>query len=220
MSYRIGVLVSGRGSNLQAILDAVAGGELPVEVALVISNRPQAYALQRAASRGVPVVVLARRQFASRREQQMAMVAALQEAGVDLVVLAGFDQILHPNFVRAFSQRIINIHPSLLPAFGGGLHAQADALAYGVKVSGCTVHLVTDEVDGGPIILQAAVPVLDDDSPETLAARILVQEHRLLPRAIGLFARGRLRSEGRRVLGSAPDPIGEPGDSSRLHSRR
>jgi len=198
--FRLGVLVSGRGTNLQAILDAIQRGELNAEVALVVSNRPEAYALRRAAQRGVPTVVVERRAYPSRREQHMAIAEALRQAGVDLVVLAGFDQVLHPDFVKAFPMRIINIHPSLLPAFGGGLHAQADAWAYGVKVSGCTVHFVTEEVDAGPIILQAAVPVLDDDTPETLAARILEQEHRILPQAIALIAQGALRIEGRRVL--------------------
>ncbi len=203
MSFRIGVLVSGRGTNLQAILDAIQRGDLAAEVALVVSNRPEAYALQRAARHGVPTAVIERKAFGSRREHQLAIAEALRQEGVSLVVLAGFDQVLHPDFVAAFPLRIINIHPSLLPAFGGGLHAQADAWAHGVKISGCTVHFVTEEVDAGPIILQAAVPVLDDDTPETLAARILEQEHRLLPQAIDLIARDALKVEGRRVLRAA-----------------
>lgn len=196
---RIGVLVSGRGSNLQALLEAVERGEIPGEVVVVISNHAGAYALERAKAFGVLTAVFERRDFASREQQQLAMAAELQRRNVDLVVLAGFDRVIEPAFLSLFPQRVINIHPSLLPAFGGGLHAQADALAYGVKISGCTVHFVSEEVDAGPIILQAAVPVLEDDTEETLAARILEQEHKLLPRAVALIAQGRVRVEGRRV---------------------
>lgn len=198
-ALRVGVLVSGRGSNLQALMDAIARGETHAEIALVVSNHADAYALRRAEARGIPRLVIERRDFPSRRAQQLAIAAALQRHGAELVVLAGFDRVITADFLAAFPGRVINIHPSLLPSFGGGLHAQAEALAYGVKVSGCTVHFVTNDVDGGPIILQAAVPVMEDDSVDSLAARILEQEHAILPRAVDLFARGRLVVEGRRV---------------------
>lgn len=202
---RLGVLVSGRGTNLQAIIDAVQDRRLPVEIAVVVSNHAGVLALSRAEAAGIPTVVLERRSFASRDEQQQAIRDALLARRVDLVVLAGFDRVVGPDLLAAFPHRIINIHPSLLPAFGGGLHAQADALAYGAKVSGCTVHFVTNQVDGGPIIVQRAVPVLDDDTVESLSARILEQEHEALIEAIGLFADGRLRIEGRRVF-TTPSP--------------
>ncbi|GIW06489.1 MAG: phosphoribosylglycinamide formyltransferase [Dehalococcoidia bacterium] len=203
---RIGVLVSGRGSNLQALLDAQAAGTLGGEVVVVISNHAGVPALERAAKAGVPTVVLERDAFESRKAQHLAICEALVSHNVDIVVLAGFDRILHPEVVRRFQQRILNVHPSLLPAFAGGLHAQADALDYGVKVAGCTVHFVTEEVDAGPIVLQAPVPVLDDDTVESLSARILEEEHRILPEAVRLLAEGRLRIEGRRVR-VLPDPL-------------
>lgn len=196
---RIGVLVSGRGSNLQALLDAQAAGRLGGEVVVVISNHAGAPALDRAAAVGVPTVVLERDAFPTRKAQHLAIAETLAAHGVDLVVLAGFDRIVHPEVVRRYEGRILNVHPSLLPAFAGGLHAQAEALAYGVKIAGCTVHFVTDDVDAGPIVLQAAVPVLDDDTVESLSARILAEEHRILPEAVRLFSEGRLRIEGRRV---------------------
>lgn len=196
---RIGVLVSGRGSNLQALLDAQAAGRLGGEVVVVISNHAGVPALERAAAVGVPTVVLERDAFPTRKAQHLAIAETLAAHGVDLVVLAGFDRIVHPEVVRRYEGRILNVHPSLLPAFAGGLHAQADALAYGVKIAGCTVHFVTDDVDAGPIVLQAAVPVLDDDTVESLSARILAEEHRILPEAVRLFSEGRLRIEGRRV---------------------
>jgi phosphoribosylglycinamide formyltransferase-1 len=196
---RIGVLVSGRGSNLQALIDAQAAGQLGGRIVVVISNHAGVLALERAAQAGIPTVVLERQAFASRQAQHLAIAETLSAYGVDLVVLAGFDRILHPEVVRRFQHRILNIHPSLLPAFAGSLHAQADALAYGVKITGCTVHLVTEEVDAGPIVLQAAVPVFDDDTVERLSERILAEEHRILPEAVRLLAEGRLRLEGRRV---------------------
>ncbi len=199
---RLGVLASSRGSNLQAIMDAVDSGALHAGISIVISNRPEAKALDRATSHAIPARLIQEEDFSSRREHDLRMAELLQEFGVDLVVLAGYDRILHPEFLQAFPLRVINIHPSLLPAFGGGLDAQEDALRYGVKVTGCTVHFVTDEVDGGPIILQQAVPVLDDDTVYDLSSRILDEEHRILPRAIELFAQGRLRLDGRRVLGT------------------
>ncbi|MDO8689476.1 MAG: phosphoribosylglycinamide formyltransferase [Dehalococcoidia bacterium] len=199
---RLGVLASSRGSNLQAIIDAIDNGTVHAGISIVLCNRPEAKALDRASSHGIPARLIQEEDFSSRREHDLRMAELLQEFGVDLVVLAGYDRIVHPEFVQAFPMRIINVHPSLLPAFGGGLDAQEDALRYGVKVTGCTVHFVTEEVDGGPIILQQAVPVLDDDTVNDLSWRILEEEHRILPRAIELFAQGRLRLDGRRVLGT------------------
>lgn len=197
----LGVLVSGRGSNLEAIFDAIEHGELRARVGIVISSREDAPALEKAAARGVPTRVIAPKAYGSRAEEGAAIVTTLREAGVDLVVLAGYARIFDPGVVRAYPSRILNIHPSLLPAFAGGMapRPQRDALEAGVKVSGCTVHFVTEDVDAGPIIAQAAVPVLDDDTVEALSARILEQEHRLLPKAIALVLSGRARIEGRRV---------------------
>ncbi|HLI28120.1 MAG TPA: phosphoribosylglycinamide formyltransferase [Chloroflexota bacterium] len=195
----LGVLVSGRGTNLMAIHAAIARGELAARVVLVASNRPEAPAIAWARAQGLPVALFPRRDYASRAAAQAALARALQAAGAELVVLAGWDQVLTPEFVATFTGRLMNIHPSLLPAFAGTMHAVEEALAWGVKVSGCTVHYVTAEVDAGPIILQAAVPVYDDDTPATLLARIHEQEHHLLPQAIALHAAGRLRVEGRRV---------------------
>ena len=198
---RIAVLVSGRGSNLQALIDAIERGELRAQIALVICNHAGAPALERTASRGIPTRLIVRRDYPSREAQQAAMLAALQEARVALVVLAGFDRILDASIVRAFPYRIVNIHPSLLPAFAGGMapRPQSDALAAGVKLSGCTAHLVTEEIDAGPIIAQMAVPVLEDDTVDTLSDRILEQEHRLLPRAVGLLLAGKVQVEDRRA---------------------
>jgi phosphoribosylglycinamide formyltransferase-1 len=194
----IGVLVSGRGSNLQAILEAIARGELQAQVGLVISSRATAPALAIAADHGIPARTLRLRDFANRAELGAAIVATLRDAGVELIVLAGYNLIFDPCVVRAFPNRILNIHPSLLPAFAGGMapKPQAEALAAGVKISGCTVHYVTDDVDAGPILAQAAVPVLDDDTVETLSARILAEEHRLLPLAIALALSGRVHIAG------------------------
>ncbi len=197
----IGVLVSGRGSNLQAILHAIESGELDARVALVISSRADAPALQIAAAHGVATRVIVPKEYPSRAEAGAAIVAALREADVRIVALAGYKPILDASVVQAFPNAILNVHPSLLPAFAGGMapRPQADALAAGVKVTGCTVHFVTEEVDAGPIIAQAAVPVLDDDTVESLSARILTEEHRLLPLALGLALSGRLHIEGKRV---------------------
>jgi phosphoribosylglycinamide formyltransferase-1 len=195
----LGVLVSGRGTNLQAILDAIACGQLHAQVALVVCNHPGAPAIARAEEAGVPVEVYESKDYPSRLAGQMAIADRLVQAGVDLVVCAGWDRVLCPQFVRQFEGRIINVHPSLLPAFGGGLHAVRQALEYGVKVTGCTVHFVTEEVDAGPIISQAAVPVLPCDTEHTLAERIHAQEHRLLVEAIRLLAEGRLETKGRIV---------------------
>ncbi|HKT37032.1 MAG TPA: phosphoribosylglycinamide formyltransferase [Ktedonobacterales bacterium] len=199
---RIGVLVSGRGSNLQAILRAIESGELAARVALVISSRADAPALEIAAAHGVSTRVIMPKDYPSRAEAGSEIIAALRAAGVRLVALAGYKPILDASVTRAFPNAILNVHPSLLPAFAGGMapRPQTEALAAGVKVSGCTVHFVTEQVDAGPIIAQAAVPVLDNDTVESLSARILAEEHRLLPRTIGLALSGRLSVEGQRVV--------------------
>ena len=196
---RIAVLASGGGTNLQALIDAATDGTLGAEIALVLSNNPEAGALERAQRAGIPTCCIDHRGFASREAFDTAVVAALKEGGVELVALAGFMRILSPVFIDAFPGRIMNIHPALLPAFPG-LHVQRKAIEYGAKFAGCTVHFVDGGVDTGPIIIQAVVPVHDDDTEESLAARILVQEHRIYPEAVHLFAAGRLRLEGRRVL--------------------
>ena len=184
---RLGVLASGSGSNLKAILDACASGSFPARVAVVIANVPTARALSRAREAGVPAVLLPHAGASSREGYDGQLVKVLHEHEVELVCLAGFMRLITPVLLRAFENKILNIHPSLLPAFPG-LHAARQALAAGARVSGCTVHLVDAGTDTGPILLQAAVPVLDDDDEETLAARILVQEHRAYPRAIALWA--------------------------------
>lgn len=195
---QLGILASGSGSNLQAMIDRCNDGSLQADISLVISNNPDAFALQRAAQAGIPHYCIDHRQFEQRDDFERAVVDKLRESKVELVVLAGFMRIIGNTFLQAFPQRIINIHPALLPAFPG-LHVQQKALDYGAKFSGCTVHLVDGGVDTGPIIMQAVVPVYDDDSADDLAARILVEEHKIYPRAIQLFAEGRLKIEGRRV---------------------
>ena len=200
-----GVLISGSGTNLQAILDRVAAGTLDCRVGLVVSNRPDAAGLARARAAGVPTRVIPHRDFASREAFDAALVAALTEAGVELVVLAGFDRLITRTLLAAFPQRIMNIHPALLPSFKG-LHAQRQALEYGVRIAGATVHFVDEATDHGPIILQAAVPVAPDDTAETLGARILSVEHVIYPQAIQLFAEGRLVVEGRHVHIRGPRP--------------
>ena len=199
MSLPIGVLVSGRGSNLQAILDACARPGYPAHVAVVISDRERALALERARTAGVEALWINPKDFADRESFDAELVRELTARGVGLMCHAGFMRILSPVYVRAFAGRALNIHPSLLPAFPG-LHAQRQALDHGAKVAGATVHFVDEGMDSGPIVLQAAVPVEPNDTEETLSARILVQEHRLYPEAIRLFAEGRLRIEGRRVI--------------------
>lgn len=195
----LGVLVSGRGSNLQAILDAIYADRLPLaKVAVVISDNPEAKALQRVAGMGIPTVVIERKNFADRAAFETALADELARHQVDLVVLAGFMRILSACFIHRFPGAIVNIHPSLLPAFPG-LDAQGQALRYGVKVAGCTVHFVDEGMDSGPIIMQEAVPVEPQDTEHTLADRILHVEHRLYPRAIALFCEGRLQVDGRQV---------------------
>ena len=195
----IGVLISGGGTNLQSIIDAVEAKKLDAKIELVLSNKPDAYGLVRARNHGLPVEVLEHRDFASREAYDQAVVDRLRARAVELVVLAGFMRLLSPVFVKAYSNRIMNIHPALLPAFPG-LHVQKKAVEHGVRFSGCTVHFVNEECDEGPIIIQAVVPVYPDDTAETLAARILTHEHRIYPRAIQLYAEGRLHIVGRKVL--------------------
>jgi len=195
----IGVFVSGSGTNLQAIIDAIEAKRLDAKIEVVLSNRANAYGLVRAKKHGITTEVLDHKQFPSREAYDQAVVDILRARGVELVVLAGFMRLLSPVFVKAYSNRIMNIHPALLPSFPG-LHVQKKAVDHGVRFSGCTVHFVNEECDEGPIIIQAVVPVFPDDSEESLAARILNQEHRIYPRAIQLYAEGRLRVEGRRVL--------------------
>lgn len=196
---KIGVLISGRGSNLQALIDAAAAPDWPAEIALVLSNKADAAGLARAEAAGIPTCVIDHRAHAGREAFDAAMTVALEEAGVDLVCLAGFMRLLSPGFVQTWHDRLINIHPSLLPSFRG-LHAHEQALAAGVRFTGCTVHFVRAEMDDGPIIVQAAVPVHQDDTAETLAARVLVAEHRCYPQAVRWIAEGRVRVEGQRAL--------------------
>ena len=195
---KIGVLVSGRGSNLQAIMDHIADGYLPLEIAVVISDKSDAFALERAHKAGIKTVAVERKACASKDDFEAKITAALEEAGCELVVLAGFMRILSGSFVNKWHHKIINIHPALLPSFPG-LHGQGQAVAYGVKFSGCTVHFVDEGTDSGPIILQKVVPVLDDDTEDTLADRILVQEHIAMPEALKLWAENKLEINGRKV---------------------
>ena len=199
MGRRLGVLISGRGSNLQAIIDAVADGRLDASIAVVVSNKPNAGGLERASAAGIETAVLEHTAYDSREAYDVTLVETLGRHQVDLVCLAGFMRLLSPVLIDAFPNRILNVHPSLLPAFPG-MHGQTQALEHGTKVAGATVHIVTPELDAGPIVLQATVAVEDDDTPESLAARILEQEHRIYPEAIGLVLAGGWRIEGRRFL--------------------
>jgi phosphoribosylglycinamide formyltransferase-1 len=196
---RLGILLSGRGTNFEAIADSIAAGRIPnATIAIVISNREAAPGLEKARARGLPTRVIPSKGM-EREAYDRLVVAALEEARVDLVCLAGFIRLLSPYFVDRFRWRILNIHPALLPAFPG-LEAQKQALDWGVKVSGCTVHFVDENLDAGPILVQACVAVRDDDTEETLAARILAEEHRIYTEAINLVLSGKFRIEGRRVL--------------------
>lgn len=195
---RIAVLVSGSGSNLQAIIDATESGTLPVEIACVVSNVPDAFALTRARHHGITSFVHDSRQFSSRREYDGALADLLKGCNTGLVVLAGYMKLLSDVMISAFPDSIINLHPALLPSFPG-LHAQQQALDYGVRYSGCTVHFVDCGTDTGPIIMQAVVPVLQEDTEASLSARIQAEEHRILPAVIRLFSEGRISVEGRKV---------------------
>ena len=195
---KLGILLSGRGSNFEAIADSIKAGSLQAEIAIVISNRADALGLESAKRRGLNTVLIPSKGRV-REEHDAEVIAALQEAQVDLICLAGYMRLLSPDFIRAFSNRIINIHPSLLPAFPG-MDAQKQALEYGVKVTGCTVHFVDEHLDHGPIILQKIVPVLDGDDVHTLSARILEQEHAAYSEAIGLLLSGEVEMQGRVVV--------------------
>jgi phosphoribosylglycinamide formyltransferase-1 len=194
----LGVLVSGSGSNLQSLIDHIDRGSLDAEIKIVVSNNAHAFALERCRKHGIPAAVVDHHEFASRGLFDGRMIEILNAAGVELVVMAGFMRILSREFFRAFPLRIMNIHPALLPAFPG-THVQQKALDHGVKFSGCTVHFADEGVDSGPIIIQAVVPVYDQDDADSLAARILEQEHRIYPQAIQYYAEGRIEFEGRKV---------------------
>lgn len=195
----VGVIASGRGSNLQAIIDASEKGEIDAVVAVVISDKPDAYALVRAQKHGIPSLHINPKDFRNKEEYELALAVKLTEFDVKLVLLAGYMRVVTKVLINAFNGDILNIHPALLPSFIG-LHAQRQAIEYGVRFSGCTVHFVTEDVDGGPIINQAVVPVSADDTEDTLSARILEKEHIIYPEAVQLFAEGRLKREGRRIV--------------------
>jgi phosphoribosylglycinamide formyltransferase-1 len=202
MKRRIGVLLSGRGSNFEALADSVSGGRIPnAEIAIVVSNKPDALGLERAKTRGIPSRLIPSRGL-EREAYDRQVVAVLQEHKVELVCLAGYMRLLSPYFVSAFPQRILNIHPSLLPSFPG-LESQRNALEHGVKFAGCTVHFVDENLDAGPIILQAVVPVQDTDDEHALSARILKEEHRIYSEAVKIVLEGNYHIEGRRVLHGA-----------------
>ncbi len=209
---RVAVLASGRGSNLQAIIDAIDMGQLRAQIVAVISNRKDAMALERARKHGLTDIFVDPKPFAGRPDSREAydrsLLETLQQHEIELVLLAGYMKIVTAVLVNTYANRMMNIHPSLLPSFPG-LDVQKKAIDWGCKLAGCTVHFVTEGVDEGPIIIQAAVPILDDDTAETLAARILVQEHKIYPRAVQLFAEGRLRVDGRRVFIDDAKPDGE-----------
>lgn len=209
---RVAVMASGRGSNLQSVIDAIGRGQVRAQIVAVISNKKDAVALERARKHGLKDLFVDPKPFAGRPDSREAydrlLLDILQQHDVELVLLAGYMKIVTAVLVNAYTNRMMNIHPSLLPSFPG-LDVQKKAIDWGCKLAGCTVHFVTEGVDEGPIIIQAAVPVLDDDTPESLAARILVQEHKIYPRAVQLFAEGRLRVDGRRVFIDTAKPDGE-----------
>ncbi|MBI3752732.1 MAG: phosphoribosylglycinamide formyltransferase [Deltaproteobacteria bacterium] len=195
----LAVLVSGSGTNLQAIIDSIESGKLNARIKIVISNNSDAYAIERAKKHHIPVFIIQDNRFPVREDCDKHLVEILKSHAVDLVILAGFMRLLSRAFIRAFPMKIMNIHPALLPAFPG-LRAQKKAVEYGVKFSGCTVHFVDEGVDTGPVIIQAVAPVYDDDTEETLAQRILKEEHRIYPQAIQFFAQGRIEIRGRKVI--------------------
>ena len=194
----IGVLVSGSGSNLQSIIDRIEEGRLAAEIKVVISNNPEAYALERCRKHHIPATVIRHQEFGKREDFDRQMIKVLESHQVELVVMAGFMRVLTPLFLDTFSMKIMNIHPALLPAFPG-THVQQKAIDYGVKFSGCTVHFADEGVDTGPVIIQAVVPVLAEDTADTLAARILKEEHRIYPQAIQFYAEGKIQVSGRKV---------------------
>ena len=196
---KVGILISGRGSNMAALIDASGAADFPADVVQVIANNPDAAGLSHASAAGIETRVIDHREFADRAGFEDAIDAALRQAGVELVCLAGFMRLLGAEFLRRWHDRVLNIHPSLLPAFRG-LHAHEQAIASGVRISGCTVHIVRPEMDAGPIVVQAAVPVAADDTADTLAARVLTAEHRIYPQALRLMAEGRIRIQYDHVL--------------------
>lgn len=198
-NIRLGVLVSGRGSNLQAIIDAINQGKINASIEIVISDREDAYALKRAEENHIKNIFVNPKEYESKQEFEREVIRLLKENNVELICLAGFMRVLSPDIVRAFKDRIINIHPSLLPSFPG-LHVQKKALEHGVKFSGCTVHFVDEGVDTGPIIIQAVVPIFDNDTEDSLSERILKQEHKIYPQAVQLIAEQRITKKGRRVF--------------------
>ena len=211
-ALRVAVLASGRGSNLQAVIDAIETGTVQAKIVAVISNKKDASALERAVRHGISALFVDPQPYAGRPDSREAydreLLDVLKQHDVELILLAGYMKIVTKVLVEAFMNRMMNIHPSLLPSFPG-LDVQRKAIDWGCKLAGCTVHFVTEGVDEGPIILQAAVPILDDDTPDTLATRILEQEHKIYPRAVQLFAEGRLRVKGRRVFIENGKPKGE-----------
>ena len=207
MKKRVGILISGRGSNMAAIIAAAQSAEYPAEIACVISNRPDAKGLETAASHGIPAVAIDHKLYPSREAFEDELQQVLSAHGVELVALAGFMRILTPHFIRHWEGRLLNIHPSLLPSYRG-LHTHERAIEDGVKLHGCTVHFVVPELDAGPIIAQAAVPVRSDDTPDSLAARVLVVENTLYPRAVAEIASGRIRLEADRVVHEGPHAEG------------
>lgn len=198
MMKKIAVLISGGGSNLQSIIDSVESGYIKIKISVVVSNKEEAYGLTRARNHGIPAEIIRHGDYQSREEFETRLIEILDGYGVDLVVLAGFMRVLTPFFVNHYHHRIINIHPALLPSFPG-THGQKQALDYGVRFSGCTTHFVDEGTDTGPIIIQAVVPVLSEDTEESLGSRILKEEHRIFPESIKLWSEGRLQIEGRRV---------------------
>lgn len=197
---RIAVLASGGGTNFQSLIDNVESGYIPGKIVLLLVNKKDAGAVARAKKHKIPYKFVDLEEYETREAYDQKLVDLLQEAKVDLICLAGWMRILSPQFVDAFPERIMNVHPALLPAFAGGTHAQAEAIGHGVKISGCTVHFVTNDIDAGPIITQAAVPVKEDDDVEKLQKRILKQEHKIYPKAVKLFCEGKLSIEGRKVI--------------------
>jgi phosphoribosylglycinamide formyltransferase-1 len=204
----LGILASGSGTNLQAIIDAIDDGRVPAEIRVVVCNRANAKALQRAERHQISTELVDHKTFPSREAFDQHVVGILRDKGVELVCLAGFDRLLSPAFIRAFPERILNVHPALLPSFPG-LQAQRQALDYGVRIAGCTVHIVDEKTDHGPIIIQAAVPVYSDDTVESVTERILAEEHRIYPEAVCLFAEGRIRIEGRRARIADEEPLAD-----------
>ncbi|MDL2209825.1 phosphoribosylglycinamide formyltransferase [Desulfovibrio sp. OttesenSCG-928-O18] len=213
---KLAVLASGRGTNLQAILDHIRAGRIDAEIALVLSNNPAAPALRIAEEAGIPIWAEAHASYPSRAAFDSAMLAAMREAGIEAVILAGYMRLLSPEFIRAYPGKILNIHPSLLPAFPGA-QGGADALAYGVKLAGCTVHFVVEAMDAGPIVIQAALPVLEADTEQSLMERVHALEHRIYPQAVAWFAQGRLVPEGRAVRLLAANRALAPAGPALIH---